>query len=441
MDRIGGVMRMVLGLVLHSSHQDRLVEASGMLTGVQLELVVYEQEREIRPKVEALLRRVQLDGMILGLVPYDACRDLVPPDLPMSVTRYTSLELTLTLSRALRQGWAPGPVSIDTFDRSVVDDVTRALGMSSDQIACLPYAADISYDQIIDFHQNFLAEHKNGYIITVRSEVTRRLGDKVRMLNVAPLESSVRAELHEMVLRIQSQRARELSFAAGIFSVVEFGKDSNLDRARVGVLNMLLNTPEFADAWVDNRGRRSVAVLAHRALFNEVTENWSSLPVVGTAQANLGIRVAAGFGIGYSARKCVLLAERAAAQAEQYGAPCGFLMDEDGLMVGPLRPGASPLSFTYREHGADLERLAGKAGLSAATISRLAAIDRKLAGKPLSPGDLAAALCITDPSGRRLIRKLIASGLAVQRGSAQANRKGRPTNLYQLAIAASINDA
>jgi hypothetical protein len=135
------------------------------------------------------------------------------------------------------------------------------------------------------------------------------------------------------------------------------------------------------------------------------------------------------------------LAERAAAQAEQYGAPCGFLMDEDGLMVGPLRPGASPLSFTYREHGADLERLAGKAGLSAATISRLAAIDRKLAGKPLSPGDLAAALCITDPSGRRLIRKLIASGLAVQRGSAQANRKGRPTNLYQLAIAASINDA
>ncbi len=135
-----------------------------------------------------------------------------------------------------------------------------------------------------------------------------------------------------------------------------------------------------------------------------------------------------------------VLAEKAAAQAEQYGAPCGCLMDEDGLMVGPLRPGATPLSFTYREHGADLEKLARKAGLSAATISRLAAVDRKLAGKPLSPGDLADALCITDPSGRRLIRKLIASGLAVQRGSAQVNRKGRPTNLYQLTIAATISD-
>jgi hypothetical protein len=433
-------MRMVLGLVLHTSHRARLVEASGMLTGVQLELVVYEQEREIRPKVEALLKRVHLDGMILGRVPYDACRDLLPPDLPLSINRYTALELTLTLGRALQQGWAPAPVSIDTFDRSVVDDVTTALGMNPEQITCLPYAADISYDQIIDFHERFLAENPDGFVITVRSEVTRALGNKVRLLNVVPLESSVRAELHELVLRIQSHRARELSFAAGIFSVVDFERDSNLDRARVGLLNMLLNTPEFADAWVDTRGSRGVAVLAHRALFNEITDNWSSLPVVGTAHESLGIRVAAGFGFGSSARKCVVLAETAVAQAEQTGAPCGFLMDEDGLMVGPLRPGTTPLRFTYREHGADLERLARRAGLSAATISRLAALDRKQAGKPLSPGDLAEALHITDPSGRRLIRKLTASGLAVQQGSAQANRRGRPTNLYQLTIAAAIGE-
>ncbi len=433
-------MRMVLGLVLHTSHQARLAVASGMLTGVQLELVIYEQEREIRPKVKALLDRVQLDGILLGRVPYDACRDLLPPDLPLSVNRYAALELTLTLGRALRQGWAPAPVCIDTFDRPIVDDVSKALGMSPDQITCLPYAADISYDEIIDFHRSFLAEHPDGYVITVRSEVTRALGGKARMLNVIPLESSVRAELHELALRIQSQRAKALSFAAGIFSVVDFDKDSNLDRARVGLLNMLLNTPEFADAWVDTRGSRGVAVLAHRALFNEVTGNWSSLPVVGTAHESLGIRVAAGFGFGSSARKCVVLAEKAVVQAEQTGAPCGFLMDEEGLMVGPLRPGATPLSFTYREHGPDLERLARQAGLSAVTISRLAALDRTLAGRPLSPSDLAEALHITDPSGRRLIRKLTASGLAVPQGSAQANRRGRPTNLYQLTIAAAIGE-
>ena len=75
-------MRMTLGLVLHTSHRVRLAVASEVLSGVQLELVIYEQEREIRPKVEALLNRVHLDGILLGIVPYDACRDLLPPDLP-----------------------------------------------------------------------------------------------------------------------------------------------------------------------------------------------------------------------------------------------------------------------------------------------------------------------------------------------------------------------
>ena len=98
-----------------------------------------------------------------------------------------------------------------------------------------------------------------------------------------------------------------------------------------------------------------------------------------------------------------------------------------------------PLAFTYREHGG-LEALAGRVGLSPATLSRLAAIERTLAGRTLSPSDLARSLGITDPSGRRLIRKLGESGLVTDDGSAQLHRKGRPTRLYRLEIAATLAD-
>src|SRR4051794_10556966 len=90
-------------------------------------------------------------------------------------------------------------------------------------------------------------------------------------------------------------------------------------RARVGLQNLLLNTPEFADAWIENRGRRGVVVFVHAALFEEVTRQWVELPVLGRAEDALGVRAAAGFGIGASARSCVALAERAAARAEQHG--------------------------------------------------------------------------------------------------------------------------
>ena len=110
-------------------------------------------------------------------------------------------------------------------------------------------------------------------------------------------------------------------------------------------------------------------------------------------------------------------------------------------MVGPLRPGATPLSFTYREHGADLERLARTGRAERRHISRLAALDRKLAGRPLSPGDLADALCITDPSGRRLIRKLDRERPCRPAGQCSGQPEGPAEQLYQLTIAAAIGDS
>jgi DNA-binding MarR family transcriptional regulator len=242
-------------------------------------------------------------------------------------------------------------------------------------------------------------------------------------------------------LRVQSKRADSLRFAAGVFFVTKPESSANLDRARVGLLNLLLNTPEFADAWIDNRGRRGVVVFAHAALFEAVTDQWVGLPVLGQAQESLGVRAVAGFGIGASARICVALAERAAARAEQDGAPGAYLIEDSGVMIGPMGVTSTPLSFTYRGHGGQLEALAGVAGLSPATLSRLAAIERGLAGRAISPSDLASALGITDPSGRRLIRKLNASGLVIGDGSAQLHRKGRPTRLYRLAIGEALERA
>jgi hypothetical protein len=44
----------------------------------------------------------------------------------------------------------------------------------------------------------------------------------------------------------------------------------------------------------------------------------------------------------------------------------------------------------------------------------------------------------TDPSGRRLIRKLRSSRPAGHDGKAQPHRKGRPTPLYRLAITRAL---
>lgn len=422
-------MSLVIAVVVHASRRALFEEAASTLSGVCLKWISYEHEDDIRRQALDLLSGNHIDGALLGPVPYAACRDLLPVGLSVAVTRSSALDLAMTLYRAMARGWEPVPVSIDTFDNETVDEVAHALGLDRDRIACLPYSQEQNSAAITEFH---LAQ--KGYVISARSAVVQRLKGTVPLLNGMPVPSTIRAELHELVLRIESSRASALRFAAGIFSLSKQDGRTNLERARVGLMNLLVNTPEFAEAWIENRDRRGVFVFAHKALFERVTHSWVTVPTLDEAESALGIRVAAGFGVGASARNCVLLAERAALRAEREGSPAGYLIEDNGLIIGPMTPARTPLEFSYRGHCAGLEDLAGKVGLSATTLSRLAALEHSLDGRPISPGDLAESLGITDPSGRRLIRKLSACGLVTAAGSAQSHARGRPSRLYRLQI-------
>lgn len=433
-------MPLVIGLVFHTSHRAVFEEAARTLSGAQLESVSYEHEEEIRPRLQDLLGRQHIDGLLLGQVPFAKSRDLIPDDVSVAVTRAAGLDLSIAFFRAASRGLPAVPVSVDTFDLETVDEVAGALELEREQISCLPYDPRQSVAEIVEFHQRARERSGAAYAISLRTAVTAGLRGSVPVLNPYLGAATIRANLHELALRVQSRQANASRFAAGVFLVGEQDAQVDLDRARIGLLNLLVNTPEFSDAWVENRGRRGVVVFAHRGLFEQVTDHWVTLPVLTQAQERLRIRLAAGFGVGASARTCVQLAEWAASRAEQEGAPSAYLVEDSGVIIGPMSGSTAPLEFTYRNHGDELEELARRAGLSPVTLSRLAALERSLGGRPVSPSDLASALGITDASGRRLVRKLGESGLISAEGSAQMHRKGRPTRLYRLGIDQAVAD-
>ncbi|MFC4083560.1 helix-turn-helix domain-containing protein [Amycolatopsis samaneae] len=423
-------MTVTVGVVLHAKSVPVFEEAARTVTGVTLRWAVYPHDDDIPAAAAKLLDEDRLDGLLMGLLPHDACRRLLPDDLPVAIVRPPALSLSLAFATALARKHRPGTVSVDTFAEDAVIEVGTALGLRARQVVALPYRAGQPAAEIVEHHLRTV--RRGGFVISARAEVAHRLRGKLPVVQSLTVPSTVRAELHDLVLRLQSRRAAGFRFAAGVFLVAAPERD--LDRARVGLMNLLLNTPEFADAWIENRGRRGVIVLAHQALFDRMTHQWLTVPVLGEAEEKLGVRVAAGFGVGGSARACVMLAERAAARAEAEQRPSGYLVQDTGVVIGPMGAEGRPAEFTYRDHGARLERLARRVGLSAATLSRLVSVERAQHGRTLSPSELANALGITDPSGRRLLRTLLAGGLVTPEGSAQTHRKGRPATLFRLGI-------
>jgi hypothetical protein len=399
---------MVIGLVVHDDHRARYAAAAATLTGVDVAWATYRDEAVIRDRVAALLRDERPAGLLLGPVPWARSRDLIPPDLPASITLPSALDLALAWARAEPKT----PISIDTFPAATVDEVAAALELDPGAISCQPFDPGRPVDDVVAFHRRRPTPH----LITVRTGVAAALGPSGRVISAHPTTETIRADLHELALRIREHGSR---FAAAVFV-----------SGRPGLARRLLTTPEFADAWIDGQGGGRAVVFGPAALFEAATHRWTTLPAGTTA----------GFGIGTTARLSVALAERAVTRARQEHEPAGYLFTDDGLTIGPIGASGPPLTWSHRAHGG-LTALAGRSGLSAATLSRLAAIERGRGGRPLSPGELARTLGITDPSGRRLIRKLSAADLAVPEGSAQAYRKGRPTQLYRLAINRALEEA
>ena len=428
-------MRVVLGIVAHTSRLAAFQEAARTVAGVTLKWVTYDHEHDLRGQVERFLGDNEVDGLLLGQMPLDRCRDLLP-DVPVAVTRSATVDLSLALGEVLSRGRRPVPVSVDTFDTGVVNEVTNALCIDPDLVGCLPYDPQQTVAEVAAFHLDFHSRHRGGYVVSARMAVAARLSGVLPVVNRAPLPSTLRADLHQLVVRVRSRRATASRFAAGVFFVTQRSDGCDLDTARSRLMNLLSNMPEFADAWIENRGRRSVLVFAPQALFAHITDNWISVGALSRAEDMLGVRIAAGFGIGSSARTSVMLAERAAARAELAQQPCGYLLEDSGVVIGPI--GSHPQPPGASAHGDRLDTLARDVGLSPSTLSRLVALERALAGDTISPSELAGSLGITDPSGRRLIRKLQTRGLVTVEGSTQTRRKGRPSRLYRLAVDAAI---
>ncbi|MFC7531271.1 transcriptional regulator [Actinoplanes sp. GCM10030250] len=459
---------MRIGLIVHTGHRERFTEAARTLTGVSFAWAFYEREEQIRDLISGLLAPSDLDGLLLGLVPFARARDLLPPGLPVAVTRSAALDLALAWARARGNGWPATPVSIDTFTEETVTEVATALSLDRSAIATLPFDPDQPIAEVVEFHRRQLTRTGAHYVISVRTGVAAALDGRAAVLHALATPGTIRADLHELVLRVRRRRADEQRFAAAVFRAPAANTREALRQA-------LQDLPELADAWVEEHGPRGVVAFAPAAAFESLTQHWVCAPgpwhtprpaasepsTAGAAASEPstagattsepstagpttsepgpmpGVGAVAGFGIGSSARRSVALAEQAADRAERDGIPAAYLITDDGVMIGPMGTSGPTLTYTYRQHGG-LETLATRAGLSPATLSRLAALERSLAGRPVSPGELASALGITDPSGRRLIRKLAEARLAVPDGSTQPHHKGRPARLYRLSIASAL---
>jgi hypothetical protein len=381
-----------------------------------------------------------------GSLPLERCRDLIPAGLPTAVVQFTSIDLAMCLFRARDSGLPSSPVSVDSIDPQLVDEVMDELGIPRELVARLPHSPDLSVDDVVAFHEAARRELGTAFAISGRSNALAALRSTlgIPIVQATPAVASIRAAMNRVTLAVVSQRHADLRFAGAVFRIS--GQGAAATRLRrpgksLALAEALHASVDLADAWVERRSDgEGVLVFGHHGLMQRLTLDWTAVPIASELRAILGVDVAVGFGLGNSARHSVEYAEAAVKRALRDGGGCGYLLTEDGVVFGPLRgDGEAVARQQFRTDDGAVATLARRVGLSIGTVSRLLDFERKLdTNAAVSAADIGSELRLTPPSGRRIVRILKSHGVVSEVGTAHLSGRGRPMALYRLELQREI---
>jgi hypothetical protein len=439
-------MQIRLGIVCPRTSRDEFQRAAEGVSGVVPRWVVYQDERGIRRQVQSALG--ELDALCFsGSLPLDRCRDIVPADLPTTVVQFTGVDLALCLFRARDQGLPPAPVSIDSIDPHLVDELVDELGIDRDRVACLPHGPEVTLEEVVAFHDEARQRLHTAFAISGRSNAIEplraRLG--IPVIQATPAVPSIRAAMNRATLAAISRRHSDLRFAAAVFLGCDDASASKRRRIErsAALADALHASAELADTWIEPRSDgEGVLVFGHNGLMQRLTRDWTAVPIAAELHETLGFEVAVGFGVGNSARHSVEYAEAAVKRAAREGGSCGYLLTEDGVVIGPIRgEGEAAARQHFRTDNGAVAGLARRIGLSIGTVSRLLEYERKVGPEAsVSAADIGRELRLTPPSGRRIVRILKSHGVVREVGTAHLSGRGRPMSLYRLELQRHLRD-
>lgn len=427
---------MRLGIVAPRRSLHQFEAAATTLAGMEPCWLPYDTERGVESVVAKAIG--DFDALCFsGDMPYERSRHLpIPPETPIAIVQLRAVDVALCMLRARQLDHAIVPVSIDTAATEIVSELVEQLDLDASGVAHLPHNPDLGIDEVVAFHRDAYDRLRTAIAITGRSNAVAALEAelKIPIFAAVPVVSSIRSAMNRAVLSAANRRQADKSSAAAVLRVVASGDLVESEVRRLGLARELHELSDLSEAWVEARsGGQDVLVFGHRRLMQTITTDWTAIPLAHHLEQKVGHPVAIGVGLGGSARRSVEFAESALNRAVRDGGRCGYVVSEEGVVIGPMTGAAGGSTrHRFRSDNPEIVNLAKNLGLGVPTVTRLLNYEHELRGEAVSAADLARELRLSAPSGRRIARALDQERLLIPAGASQPAGRGRPTNLFRL---------
>lgn len=401
---------------------------SGFGLAARLVAAAYRDEHEAAEKASRLGSSVDV-CLFASPVPYEYARRSGAITGPATFVPLNGAALRTALLRASLDGkFDLSRISLDVLGRSEIEEMYAELDLSAEHVHAREEVASAA--TLAAFHERLWRRGETTLALTCVHAVAQRLtAAGVPVIVVRSTGSAIRSALHTAALLGAHHRLEEAALAEVVVDVPTLRETARRtaprywrDELRLSVHRLLLQEAQRIGAAVMPVGEHCFVVIATRGSLSAVTEGFRVPPFVERAQAELGVELEVGVGMGRSAQEAENHARAALTRAQSGRGQHGFALDREGrALVPPPRPSAR-MPAPVRPKGIEtLARLADKLPSGESSLT----VDAETASRLLG---------VTARTARRLLRILVEEGLAWPLPPNRSPQPGRPRQLYRLIV-------
>lgn len=434
-------MKINVGIVIPLEVSEFFHSILSDFTELTFRIVTYERDDEI-PDVLAANQN-HLDAIVFGgPLSYWASRNHVRESTPTVCIEFGHSELLKgLLSMQMKHSSTPlNRVSFDTFSERTVREVFEELDVQVDQVFISAFDPGQPYQCIFEIHQQLWRDGRVDEVITCRRSVAKLLKQAgIPHIIVLPTRFNVKECITRAALLGENTKNIESQAAVAIFHLNINGSSSVSPEYEVGKLSLdfhrkLLDFSQHLGATIVSANSLEYMLYANRGSTEDIVQRWIDDPYlseVSTLFQQKSTSISVGFGMGQTVIAAKANARRAVQRAKLQGGNCGYLIREDGEVIGPLGK-MGTMHFVHKTDSKELQRISEQSSLTVETVSKMVEFSKK--HREFTVEDLARALSVTTRSARNFINKLSSLGYITSTGEEKPYPKGRPRKIFSLRV-------
>lgn len=420
---------------------DRIVSEGKNYKYLDMVPFSYKKETETMSIMSRLDNDVDLI-LFSGPIPYHIARKNVQRDLPMLYVSYSGSAFYKVLfccfEQMDRNCTKKLRFSLDTIHRATAEEILSELDITDYEMYTSENQGENAEENPTQFHIRLFNEGKIDFCITCLTSAYEALMNlKIPSYRIVPTMSSIREALGLTNLEARNLIFKEAQLCVGVMRILNRQEMKNyssseyeLKRMNLLVAELFINFSEGIKASMKVDSDDEYIFYATRGAVENVSNNYSCMPLIRDIEEHTSYKVCIGLGYGYSGNEAEKNSREALKHAVNYKENTCFVVFEDGKIRGPLEAGRT-IEYYSGSQQADLIELAQKSGMSIMTLNKIISVFQS--GKEyITANTISESLNITLRSARRILNNLEKSGIILMAGEEQPATRGRPRQIYKL---------